>query len=192
MSDSQQKWDAIYSQRGNTIPAPASMLSTYARLLPTQGLALDLACGLGGNSFFLATHGLQVDAWDISAVAINQIKNNCTDLNHISPAVVDLSMATFPTHRYDVITVSRFLNRDIAPQLISALKPSGLLFYQTFTRQKTTADGPNNPEFLLEKSELLSLFSTLTPVIYHEEACIGDIKLGFRNEAILIAQKAPN
>jgi Tellurite resistance protein TehB. len=74
MSDSQQKWDAIYSQRGNTIPAPASMLSTYARLLPTQGLALDLACGLGGNSFFLAKYGLQVDAWDISAVAINQIK----------------------------------------------------------------------------------------------------------------------
>ncbi|MEO1888965.1 MAG: methyltransferase domain-containing protein [Cycloclasticus sp.] len=191
MSDIQQKWDAIYHKRSGTTPRPATMLSTYAHLLPTQGLALDLACGLGGNSFFLAMHGLEVDAWDISTVAIEHINNNCADATGVQASVVDISHAEFPSNKYDVITVSRFLDRLIIPQLIGALKPSGLLFYQTFTREKATAEGPSNPKFLLKTSELLSLFSQLTPVIYHEEASIGDTTQGVRNEAILIAHKAP-
>lgn len=191
MSNLQQKWDAIYRQRKKDTPSPALMLSAYAHLLPTKGSALDLACGLGGNSFFLAKKGLDVDAWDISTVAIEHI-NSTARLSHIKASVVDLSQATFPANKYDVIAVSRFLDRELIPQLLTALKPSGLLFYQTFTLEKTANEGPSNPNFLLKKTELLSLFSELSPIIYHEEACIGDIKQGIRNEAILIAQKSAN
>ncbi|MEO2151790.1 MAG: Sua5 family C-terminal domain-containing protein, partial [Thermococcus sp.] len=57
----------------------------------SSGLALDLACGLGGNSFFLAEQGLQVDAWDISAVAIEHINTQRSDGQHINATVIDLS-----------------------------------------------------------------------------------------------------
>lgn len=189
MPDIQKKWDAIYNKRVGNTPPPALMLSKYVHLLPSSGLALDLACGLGGNSFFLAEQGLQVDAWDISAVAIEHINTQRSDGQRINASVIDLSLALFPDSQYDVITVSRFLDRDLAPLIINALKPKGLLFHQTFTREKASAEGPIRPKFLLAKSELLSLFSALSPVVYHEEACIGDLNHGIRNEAILIAQK---
>jgi tellurite methyltransferase len=38
--------------------------------LPDDGRALDLACGLGGNSILLAQQGLKVDAWDIADVPV--------------------------------------------------------------------------------------------------------------------------
>jgi len=188
MADLKQKWDAIYRHREDLIPNPVEMLAQYAHLLPSQGQALDLACGLGGNAFFMAKHGLSVDAWDISDVAVERI-NNRTQANPVHASAVDVDNAAFPVEKYDVITVSRFLNRDIAPQLIAALKPNGLLFYQTFTLEKAIAGGVSNPKFLLKRAELLSLFASLSPIIYHEEGAIGDLKKGIRNEAILIAQK---
>ena len=57
------------------------------------------------------------------------------------------------------------------------------------TLEKTQSIGPNNPAFLLKKGQLLSLFSSLAPIIYHEEGRLGDTSKGIRNEAILIAQK---
>jgi len=188
MADLKQKWNTIYRQREDLIPDPVEMLVQYAHLLPNQGQALDLACGLGGNAFFMAKHGLRVDAWDISDVAVERI-NNRAQANPINASTVDVNNTIFPTEQYDVITVSRFLNREIAPQLITALKPNGLLFYQTFTLEKAIAGGVSNPKFLLKKAELLSLFASLSPIIYHEEGAIGDLKKGIRNEAILIAQK---
>ena len=188
MTDSRLKWDSIYKKKSHVVPEPALAVSRYAHLLPSKGKALDLACGQGGNSFFLAQKGLHVDAWDVSSVVIQQIKDKSNALT-INPTAIDINDAAWPTNHYDVITVSRFLNRDIIPQLVNALKQNGLIFYQTFTADKTQAIGPTNPEFLLKKSELLSLFSSLSPVIYHEEASIGNINEGVRNEAILVGQK---
>jgi len=71
--------------------------------------------------------------------------------------------------------------------LIQALKPNGLLFYQTFTRTCVNDCGPKNPEFRLRDNELLLMFADLQVVVYQEEACIGDTTQGLRNEALLIA-----
>lgn len=188
MTDLRHKWDAIYHKRKDITPDPALMLTRYAHLLPPKGLALDLACGLGGNAFFMAKQGLQVDAWDISPIAVEHINNN-TKTNKVHALAIDINQAKFTPKHYDVIAVSRFLNRDIANALISALKPGGLLFYQTFTLEKVQTGGPSNSRFLLNKGELLSLFAPLSVVIYHEESTLGDIKKGIRNEAILIASK---
>ena len=189
MSDLQQKWDNIYREQALTKPQPAIALSRYTYLLPKQGKALDLACGLGGNAFFLDEKGMQVDAWDISPVAINHINHHKNSSSALKAFATDLDCATFPINHYDVICISRFLDRQLSSPIIGALKPGGLLFYQTFTREKTFSNGPSNPKFLLKKGELLSLFSPLLPIIYHEEGNLGDVHKGIRNEAILIAQK---
>jgi len=166
------------------------MLSRYSHLLPKQGISLDLACGLGGNAFFLNQAGMDVDAWDISPIAIKHINQNKLASSNINALAVNINDITFPMNHYDVVAVSHFLDRQLITNIIATLKPQGLLFYQTFTREKAQQDGPTNPRFLLQKGELLSLFSQLTPIIYHEEGCVGDITKGIRNEAILIAQKS--
>ena len=189
MSDLKNKWDDIYRQRTGTTPEPALMLSRYSHLLPQQGVALDLACGLGGNTFFLAQRGFQVDAWDISEIAIEHIKRNTPVPTNTHALATNISDTALALNHYDVITVSRFLDRQLVSSIMAALKPGGLLFYQTFTVEKTRPIGPTNTLYLLARGELLSLFSALTPLIYHDEGLVGDAEKGIRNEAILIAQK---
>ena len=90
---------------------------------------------------------------------------------------------------YDLIVVTHFLDRSLAPLLMDALRPNGLLFYQTFTRTCVREGGPTNPGFRLADNELLSLFSPLHLIVYREEGRIGDLEKGFRNEALFVGKK---
>ena len=73
--------------------------------------------------------------------------------------------------------------------MIESLKPGGLLFYQTYLREKLNPAGPRNPEYLLGDNELLSLFGALRVLFYREEGRVGDLTVGDRNEASFIGQK---
>ena len=166
------------------------MLQNYSHLLPSQGQALDLACGLGGNAIHLAKSGLSVDAWDISPVAIGILdKHTKSEKLLIQADVRDVLNQPPKADWYDVIIVSYFLERSLVESIYAALRPNGLLFYQTFTRTKITEAGPNNPHFLLSDNELLKLFSGLQILVYREEGRVGDIKKGLRNEALFVGQK---
>lgn len=158
MSSIAQKWDEKYAQMPlNQAISPAFVLKQHSRLLPLKGKALDLACGLGGNARFMALCGLTVDAWDISDVALTQL-NNWAAVNRlpITPTICDFEQMLFPYQQYDVITISRYLNRDLWPQILQALKPKGRLFVQTFLAPVQT-NAPQNPDFYLHSGELAQL-----------------------------------
>jgi tellurite methyltransferase len=185
------KWDSRYLAADDTAPQPAYVLQAFAHLLPSSGTALDLACGLGGNALFLAERGLTVAAWDLSAVAIARLSEAARQRGlAITAEVHDVVAAPPAAASFDVIVVSRFLERSLCPALIAALKPGGLLFYQTWLRERTSSQGPSNPHFLLDSNELLRLFAPLTLRAYREEGCVGDAQQGFRNEALLVAQRS--
>ena len=40
----------------------------------SNGIALDVACGSGGNACLLAQHGLDTHAWDISETVLEHLK----------------------------------------------------------------------------------------------------------------------
>lgn len=185
----QAKWDGIYRQREGEVTA-VSVLLENQHLLPSKGRALDLACGLGGNAKVLAKAGLEVDAWDLSPVAINQLQQEA-DLQklNINAQVHDVIAKPPATASFDVIVVSFFLDRDLCEKLMSALKPGGLVFYQTYCQDKVDQTGPKNPDYLLADNELLRLFSSLKVRVYREEALLGDHQQGFRNIAFLVAEK---
>ena len=189
MIELQHKWDTIYQ----TVTAPAEaaeILSQHSYLLPTQGRALDLACGLGGNALLLAEAGLQVDAWDISALALQKLNAQAQNRDlEINTRTVLIDAQQLTKSCYDVIVISRFLDRTLCNAIMAALKPGGLLFYQTFTRHKLDPSGPGNPDYLLARNELLQLFAPLTVIYYQEYPAIGDLNRGNRNEAQLIGQK---
>ena len=96
---------------------------------------------------------------------------------------------SFTKCSFDVIVVSRFLDRTLSDAIIGALKPDGLLFYQTFTQEKVSQQRPNNPDYLLGCGELLELFSPLRVVFYRENALIGEHHRGLRNEARFVGQE---
>jgi tellurite methyltransferase len=176
------KWNGIYRDAPAGVPGPARVLGENTHLLPEQGTALDLACGRGGNALLLAGAGLEVHAWDISAVALEQLAGTARRLNRvIHTRVRDVSAEPPAPDSFDVIVVSRFLDRAIAPALAAALRVGGLLFYQTFTVDKDPETGPHNPAYLLGQGELLTLFAGLRPVVYREEG---------NGEAMLVARKS--
>ncbi|MCG7942285.1 MAG: methyltransferase domain-containing protein [Candidatus Thiodiazotropha taylori] len=184
------KWDQRYAD-AEKVARPAEVLLSNAHLLPEQGSALDLACGLGGNALFLAQRGFTVEAWDLSSVAIQRLAQGAGQLklNNLHARVRDVESQPPQTEQFDVIVVSYFLERSLIPSLIQALKPGGLVFYQTFTRQAVSSEGPQNPAFRLADQELLQLFSQLQVRVYREEGRLGDLSLGSRDVAMLVAQK---
>jgi SAM-dependent methyltransferase len=62
---------------------------------------------------------------------------------------------------YDVVIVVHYLHRPLFPLLRSALRPGGLLVYETFTRGQAARGKPTNPAFLLNYGELRELVSPL-------------------------------
>ena len=186
-----EKWDRIYAAAEEGVPEPAKVLAEHVHLLPQQGDACELACGLGGNALMLAQRGLRTRAWDISPVAIQRITAMAEDQGlAIDAEVRDVETASIPRNAFDVVVVSRFLSRAIVPSIADSLKVGGVLFYQTYTRDKLSAAGPCNPDYLLARNELIRLFSGLRLVYYREDGYCGDLSRGARDEAYFIAQKA--
>lgn len=190
MSASHEKWNRIYADRDVGRDEPPSVLIEHAYLLPTRGRALDLACGLGRASVFLAKRGLQVTAWDSSSVAIDKLRAYASEhALMIEPQRVDVMRAPFPEGAYDVICVHNFLIRSACTNIARALKPNGLLVYQTASLESRPDARHKNPDYCLRRGELLRLFDGLQPVLYREHALIGDVAHGTRNQVTLIAQQ---
>lgn len=187
-----RKWDARYRDARAEQAQPAFVLESFAHLLPAQGTALDVACGLGGNARFLAQRGLVTEAWDLSPVAIDKLRAAATQRGWSLVAQVrDVCVRPPAAASFDVIVVTHFLERRLAPLLVAALRPHGLLYYQTFTLARVDDSGPPPGPYRLGDNELLALFRTLRLRAYREESVLGDPRAGWRNQALLVGEQGP-
>ena len=195
------KWDQRHGS-AEGLPAPALILREYGHLLPRprrlpdcdpdwqQGEALDLACGLGANAIWLAQQGFQVSAWDLSPVAIQRLSALARERGlPVAALVRDVIAEPPPAEGFDLILVAHFLDRGLCRAIADALRPGGLLFYQTFSREAVTECGPSNPTYRLGPNELLDLFPDLIVRAYRDEGRVGDLRRGIRDLALLVAQR---
>ncbi len=106
---------------------------------------MDLGCGCGGNSIFLAKHNFQVVALDRRKEAINCLKGRIKNLKirrKISSGVVDLSISSWPKKKYVLIialNTFHFLPPKRAVLLINRIKNSladdGVIFLRLFSNR---------------------------------------------------------
>jgi tellurite methyltransferase len=123
-----------------------------------------VASGSGRNAFWLAARGLETLAVDRSPTSVAGIRATAERLQlPVRAEVVDLEMegATLPVAAFDVVVVVHYLHRALFPALKGALRPGGLLVYETFTREQARRGKPTNPAFLLEPGELRTLVAPL-------------------------------
>jgi 2-polyprenyl-3-methyl-5-hydroxy-6-metoxy-1,4-benzoquinol methylase len=189
--DARRRWNQIYSRANDDVPVACRALRDYAYLLPSSGRALDVACGRGGNALLLAEYGLQTTAMDISAQALALVQQHARDKG-LTIETIEGDTADFASvdDQYDVIVVSNYLDRDFCRRIDSLLAPGGMLFYQTFVKDKADpACGPSRPEFLLDAGELLQLFQSLRALLHVDLGTVGDVSQGLRNQAMLVALK---
>lgn len=184
-----QRWDQRHAEAVD-LGQVAGVLAENLHLLPATGEALDLACGRGASALQLARAGLRVTAWDLSSVAIGRLSRGAQEQGvPVVAEVRDVIANPPPADRFDIILVSYFLERSLAPALMAALRPGGLLFYQTFSRIAVSNDGPSNPTYRLGDNELLQLFRPLNLRLYREEGRLGDTARGCRDIAMLIGER---
>lgn len=142
---------------------PTRWLVEHARMLPTAGDALDLAAGTGRNAFWLAGRGLNTLAIDRDAEkveAINReaaaralpLRGEVADLE--SPEHAASGFSRIAHDSFELIVIVHYLHRPLFPALRAALRPGGLLVYETFTRAQAQRGKPTNPAFLLGPGEL--------------------------------------
>ena len=181
-----EKWNQRYRESREP-GAVAEVLQRNAHLLPGKGLALDLACGRGANALFLARAGLQVQAWDFSANALAQLQQQAA-IERLPVVTQNRDVVRCPPDpaQFNVIVVSLFLDRSITDNLVAALKPGGLLFYQTFVKTPHLGRGPDRAQWRLAPSELLRLFSVLDVVYYREDGRLGQNRSPLADLALFV------
>jgi len=174
--DEKALWDQKHGERSHSSLVPDPFLvSAYDEFLSRNepGNALDVAGGVGRHAIWLAQHGWRVKLIDISDVGIRQAEQNAMQTRtagSISAEVRDLNAVQDLGHgQYDLVVVFYFLQRELFPALIAALKPGGFLVYKTYTiEQQRFEGGPSHPMFLLQPNELLHAFGSLRVLHYHE------------------------
>jgi hypothetical protein len=88
----------------------------------------------------------------------------------LDAATVDLEAdgVDLGDEEYELVLVFHFLHRPLFPSLVKALRPGGVLLYETFTKEQARHGRPTNPEFLLDPGELPGLVAPLEVIRQRE------------------------
>ena len=143
---------------------PTRWMVDHQHLLPRAGTALDVACGRGRNAIWLAQRGLETLAVDRDPAALADLRAETDRLGvRVTTEAIDLESAGLPVQpaAFDVIVVVHYLHRPLLPVLTDALRPGGILVYETFTAAQAARGKPTNPAFLLQPFELRELIGPL-------------------------------
>jgi len=181
--EDKERWDKKY--KNNPIPTKiVKVVEQYAQLA-TGKQALDIACGMGRNSKFLASNGFTVEALDISPVAIENLQN----IENILALEVDFDSYTLKENSYDLIVCTYFLKRSLFPQIEKALKEGGVFIFETFMHHADNTKAPSNRSFLLEEGELEITFDDRYEILhlreFMEEGICGEKSM----KASMVAKK---
>jgi len=156
-------------------PRPAQFLQEQISRIP-KGVVLDLASGQGRNALYVAGLGYRVEAIDLDQLALAALAETAGRRNLSNLTTTYLDLEADPTHppdlgtgRYDAILVFFYLHRPLFPSLLQALKPGGLLVYETFLIDNhERRRHPRRKEFCLAHNELLHLAAGLRVLHYDE------------------------
>ena len=141
------------------------------------GPILDVACGRGRHALAAGRQGLPLIGIDRNPSFLSELHERArAERLPVHTVRADLEAGhglPLASNAFGAVLVFRYLHRPLVPALVEALRPGGLLLYETFTiHQKKIGQHPTNPDFLLRDDELPSLFGALQ-LIEHWQGVVG-------------------
>jgi SAM-dependent methyltransferase len=132
--------------------------------------ALDVAMGRGRHALLLAQTGFLTFGVDIKFDAVREaVAAARAGGTAVGGWCADLTQHPLPLSRFDLVIVTRYLQRDLFPALRAACVPGGVVLYETFTTaQRALGTGPTSPDHLLEPGELRRRFDGFEELFYEE------------------------
>jgi tellurite methyltransferase len=183
VSNDRQRWEERYARRAHTgaqadawgardLGAAAAQTPSafvVAHALRFKGCVLDVAAGAGRNALYLASVGNTVELFDIALgglrVAMQTAQARGLRLDAVQ---ADLETYPLPVARYDAAINIRYLQRSLFPTLQRAVKPGGMILFETFLVGQQEYGHPRNPAFLLQPGELPRAFCNCDVLVYEE------------------------
>jgi SAM-dependent methyltransferase len=151
--------------------APSRWIARFALLIPPGARVLDLACGQGRHSRFLAARLCDVVAIDRDRQALAALAG----VPRVTTIAADLEGGSWPLsgQRFDAIVVANYLHRPLFLKLFDALAGDGAWVYETFASGNEAYGRPSNPDHLLGAGELLALVHDRLTIVAFEQGRVG-------------------
>lgn len=207
MSDAKMKhWDGMYSRPPENIPweiqqPPKELVELLScDDAPKKGRALDIACGTGNYSFYLAQNGFDVVGVDFSENALaaarkkNEDSPHAIDFKHVDITKMD---GIFESESFDFIfdytTLHHLEDADIpgfVDECWRMLKPGGKVLLVCYSDEDDDEDNQKldtgdvaqgkygNIIFFRTKDEIRNFYNKFSEIYYK------DARLGKRNHHI--------
>ena len=124
---------------------------------------LDVACGNGRHLRYLRSQGFEV-------IGVDRDDKALAAADGVDVRVADIEAGPWPfsPEEFDGVVVTNYLHRPIFPHLVAALRPGGVLIYETFAAGNERYGRPSNPDFLLRSGELLERVEPLSVVAFEQ------------------------
>lgn len=197
-------WESIWQSGGVPTKYQASApphlpLIEWAKHLPAAATVLDVGCGLGRNTRYLAELGHHMAGIDIAPTAVEQTRAACAELGvAFDGKVSDFTHLPWPDAHFDaaftVATIHHHLRAGIVQALAEVrrvLKPGGL-FYADFPHTGTLAYSRNVEDvaagllvevepntFVDENNTMQDDEDAFLPHHFCDEADLHDLLAGF-------------
>ena len=124
-----EQWNERYRAGEQLFTDPSPLVARFSRELET-GRALDLACGPGRNSLYLAAQGFHVTAVDGSPLAVDLLRARAREQKLLIEArVSDLEGGEFEIEpdAYQLICDCYYLQRSLIPKMKLGVRPGGIV-----------------------------------------------------------------
>jgi SAM-dependent methyltransferase len=188
--DDRSRWDRQHAESSG----PEEVSSLLQKVLAGEhweispGRVLDIACGKGRNALYLAAHGFDVTAVDVSPAALDTGRRQAAERNlQVTWMQIDLERESLPGSGYDLVINFNYLQRALIPNIKTVMKAGGVIIFETYLIEQRQLGHPRNPEYLLAHNELLDRFNDFRVLFYREGKFADGREPSFR--AGLLAQK---
>lgn len=140
---------------------PSNWVVRWAHALMAGCPVLDVACGAGRHSRWLAARGHRVTAIDVDPAVAGGDGIEVVRFDLEAGAPVPWGPGSF-----GAVVVTNYLHRPLFADLVAALAPGGVLLYETFSSGHELIGRPRRPEFILRPGELLEVTVGLELIEY--------------------------